>query len=77
MSNLETSSGLDISKCLVAGINLKNNERVVLFKLLFVDLSWTVNIVIRVFVGFGLNILKINSYTFTFEIFGYSGFFFW
>ena len=77
MSNLETSSGLDISKCLVAGINLKNNERVVLFKLLFVDLSWTVNIVIRVFVGFGLNILKIYSYTFTFEIFGYSGFFFW
>ena len=32
------------------------------------------NIVFRVFVGFGINILKIYSYTFTFEIFGYSGF---
>ena len=38
-------------------------------------LTYHKNIVFRVFVGFGINILKIYSYTFTFGIFGYSGFF--
>ena len=66
------------------GWAVKNDERVVLFKLLLFKLvitrkskllTYHKNIVLRVFVGFGINILKIYSYTFTFEIFGYSGFF--
>ena len=64
---------------------VKNDERVVLFKLLLSKLVITRKSELLIYhkilylgfswVSFGINILKIYSYTFTFEIFGFSGFF--